>query len=482
MTIKPDILLTGATGYIGGRLLKRFEEEGIASRCMTRHPNYLQPRHKKATDIVYGDVLDPDSLSLALEGIKTAYYLIHALGSKESFEEEEALGAKNFAQAAKTAGVKKIIYLGGLASQKSSLSRHFKSRHQVGAILQESGIPVLEFRASIILGSGSLSFEMVRSLVERLPVMTVPKWVRVPAQPISIDDVLEYLMAALRFPLEESRIYEIGGSDVVSYRDLMKEYARQRGLRRLMVPVPVLSPRLSSLWLHLVTPIYARVGRRLVESIRHPSVVNDPKALTDFSIRPMGIREAISRALKNEDREFVQTHWSDSLSSYGQKKQWGGIRFKNRLVDSRAILISARPEEVFAPIQRIGGKNGWYHGNWLWRLRGWLDLLLGGVGLRRGRRDPVNIAAGDVLDFWRVELFDPPRKMVLFSEMKLPGRAWLEFEVESREGGRCEIRQTAIFDPIGLIGLLYWYAVYPLHRWIFSGMLKAISQKVESGL
>ncbi|MDX1385959.1 MAG: SDR family oxidoreductase [bacterium] len=479
MSSNPSILLTGATGYIGGRFLKRLEEKGIATRCLTRKPEYLRTHQKKNTEIFHGDVLDPDSLKPALKGVQTAYYLIHALGSKESFEEEEARGARNFARAAQAAGVEKIVYLGGLASQKSSLSKHLKSRHQVGAILQESGIPVLEFRASVILGSGSLSFEMVRSLVEKLPVMTVPKWVRVPAQPIFIEDVLDYLLAALKMPLKESRIYEIGGSDVVSYRDLMKEYARQRGLRRLMIPVPVLSPRISSLWLHLVTPIYARVGRRLIDSIRHPSVVNDPRALRDFSIKPMGIREAISRALKNEDKEFVQTHWSDSLSSYGKEKQWGGIRFKNRLVDSRTILISADPEAAFAPIQRMGGKAGWYYGNWLWQLRGWLDRLFGGVGSRRGRRDPVDLAAGDVLDFWRVELYEPPHKLVLLSEMKLPGRAWLEFEVEEKKPGQCEIRQTAIYDPIGLLGILYWYAVYPLHELIFSRMLKAIAGKIN---
>lgn len=482
MEQSPKILLTGATGYIGGRLLKVLQAQQTPVRCLARQPEYLRHEIQGSTEVIAGDVLKPETLVPALTGIHTAFYLIHALGSNRTFETQEAQGAENFARAAKEAGVKKIIYLGGLGNPDTELSPHLKSRHQVGEVLRSSGIPVLEFRASIILGSGSLSFEMVRALTERLPIMVTPQWVRTPAQPIAVEDVLRYLKAGLELDLSESRIYEIGGADVVSYREIMKEYARQRGLKRWMMPVPVLTPWLSSLWLNLVTPIYARIGRKLIESLRNPTFVHNNQALQDFEIQPMGLKEAIARALKKEDEEFVQTHWSDSLSSVGRTRQWGGVRFKNRLVDSRAIPVHATAEAAFAPIQRIGGHTGWYYANWLWRLRGFLDRLVGGVGLRRGRRDPVHLSQGDSLDFWRVEVFEPPQKLLLQAEMKLPGRAWLEFEVETKTSQDkrevCEIRQTAIFDPIGLGGLLYWYLLYPLHRMIFAGMLRNLVKQI----
>lgn len=450
-------------------------------RCLARHPHYLVNEINHNTEVIAGDVLKPKSLAPALQGIETAFYLIHALGSSHTFEVQETTGAKNFAQAAKLAGVKKIIYLGGLGDPNSELSPHLKSRHQVGEILRSSGIPVLEFRASIILGSGSLSFEMVRALTERLPVMVTPQWVRTLAQPIAVEDVLKYLQAGLKLEINESRVYEIGGADVVSYRDIMREYAHQRGLKRLMIPVPILTPWLSSLWLNLVTPIYARIGRKLIESLRNPTFVRQDQALHDFRVRPMGLREAIGRALKNEEEEFVQTHWSDSLSSVGRGVAWGGVRFRNRLVDSRSVQVKASMDEAFEPIQRIGGHTGWYYGNWLWKIRGFLDRLFGGVGLRRGRRDPVHLSPGDSLDFWRVEIFAPPHKLLLKAEMKLPGRAWLEFEVNQKGSPYiCEIRQTAIFDPVGLRGLIYWYALYPIHQFIFAGMLRNLSKHIST--
>jgi len=298
---QPEILLTGATGYIGRKLLKQIGKMGLSTRCLVRHPKSLTSPIGPDTEVAQGDVLKLESLKPAFRRIKKVFYLIHALGSKRSFEQEESIGAQNFSLAAKEAGVEKIIYLGGLASPEVSLSEHMKSRQQVGSLLRSSGIPVLEFRASVILGSGSLSFEMVRSLVEKLPVMILPQWVQVLAQPIAIKDVLNYLMAALDFPSQESGIYEIGGKDQVSYGDLMKEYAKQRGLKRIMIPVPVLTPHLSSLWLHLFTPIYARIGKRLIESIRYPSIVTDPKALRDFPIKPMGFREAMAEALKSKE-------------------------------------------------------------------------------------------------------------------------------------------------------------------------------------
>jgi hypothetical protein len=318
----------------------------------------------------------------------------------------------------------------------------------VGDLLRESGVSVLELRASIVIGSQSLSFEMIRSLVERLPVMIMPRWVQVEAQPIAVDDLLEYLVAALDVPLPESRVFEIGGADRVSYGDLMREYARQRGLRRAMIRVPVLTPRLSSLWLGLVTPLYARVGRKLIESIKHPTVVRDPSALAVFPVRPRGSREAIADAIRGEDREIADSRWYDAFSAGAVDRDWAGVRFGNRLVDSRERDVDAGPEEAFAPIRRIGGDTGWYAYDWLWRLRGFLDLLVGGVGVRRGRSAPNDPHVGDALDFWRVEAYEPGRLLRLSAEMKVPGRAWLEFEVVPRERG-ATIRQTALFDPAG---------------------------------
>jgi Protein of unknown function (DUF2867) len=347
----------------------------------------------------------------------------------------------------------------------------------VGEILRASGVQTIEFRASIVIGSGSLSFEMIRALVERLPVMITPRWVSVQAQPIAIADLVRYLLAALDLAVEGHAVFEIGGADRMSYRDIMREYARQRGLRRLMIPVPVLTPWLSSLWLGLVTPLYARVGRTLIESMRHPTVVQDASALQRFGIQPKGVREAIALALRHEDRELAETRWSDALSVAGPRRDWGGVRFGSRLVDSRVAHVGAQPAHAFAAIRRIGGATGWYYGNWLWRLRGGLDVLVGGVGMRRGRRAPESLNVGDTLDWWRVEAFEPDRRLRLAAEMKVPGRAWLEFEVDAEATGST-IRQTAIFDPVGLLGLIYWYAVYPLHHVVFAGMLRGIVKAV----
>jgi len=466
------ILITGATGYVGGRLLKKLESEGRAVRCLARRPEYLKNKIGPSTQLFQGDLLDESSLEKAMTGIETVYYLVHSMGSKGIFEEEESRSAAHFASAAKKTDIQKIIYLGGIC-HGSELSAHLKSRQQVGDILRASGIPVFEFQASIIIGSGSLSFEMIRALMERLPVMTTPTWVNVLAQPIAIEDVIQYLVAAERMPMQESQTFEIGGPDKMSYLDLMREYGRQRALKRLIIPVPVLSPGLSSLWLGLITPLYARVGRKLIESIRHETTVRNDSALRVFPIKPMSIREAIARALKNEDLDFAATRWSDALS-LSIPSNWGGVRFGNRLIDSRQCQVAAPRQDVFAVIERIGGKNGWYYADWLWQLRGFLDLLFGGIGMRRGRRDPNKLNVGDVVDFWRVERYEPGQSLRLAAEMKLPGRAWLDYEVSQTPDGCC-ITQTAIFDPIGLWGLVYWYLVWPLHQFIFSGMLREIA-------
>ena len=474
------ILLTGATGYVGGRLLHTLEAAGYRVRCLSRHPEALSQRVAPTTEVVKGDVLDAGSLAPSIVGVHTAYYLVHSMASENSFEEEDRRAAHAFAVAAHDAGVQRIIYLGGLGSG-SDLSAHLKSRQEVGRILRESGVPTIEFRAAIVIGSGSASFEMIRALVEKLPVMITPRWVNTSSQPIAIEDVIAYLMQALDIQIGGSKVFEIGGADQGSYLDLMKEYAHQRGLRRWMIPVPVLSPRLSSLWLGLVTPVYARVGRELVDSLRNETIVRDRSANDLFSIRPLGFCEALKRALANEDQNFAETRWSDAFSSLGITPRWGGTKFGRRIVDSRSERVPYSPAMAFRPIERLGGDTGWYYGNWLWRIRGLLDLMLGGAGMRRGRRDPDRLWAGDTVDFWRVEEIQRNHLLRLTAEMRLPGRAWLQFEVEP-DGSGSVIRQTAVFDPIGVLGQLYWYLLYPVHQFVFGGMLTGILRAMGKSL
>lgn len=478
------VLLTGASGYVGGRLLPRLERRGLLVRCFVRRPDFLTDRVGPKTEVVEGDVLREESLPPALEGVHTAYYMVHSMGSasREGFEAQDRLGAENFARAAVAAGVHRIVYLGGLGDEGSDLSPHLRSRHEVGRALRASGVPVVEFRASIVLGSGSLSFEMLSALVERLPAMVTPRWVRVIAQPISVDDLLAYLEAALDLEMDGSRIYEIGGAERVSYGELMREYARQRGLRRVMIPVPFLTPRLSSLWLGLVTPLYARVGRDLIESICHETVVRDARALRDFAIEPIGVGAAIASVLADEDREFAETRWSEVIAAGSPERRllggYGGVRRGRRLVDSREREVEVPPAAAFVPIRRIGGEVGWYAFDWLWELRAFVELLVGGVGMRRGRRDPEYLRVGDDVDWWRVETYEPERLVRLRAEMKLPGRSWLEFEVRPTNRGSA-VRQTTVFDPKGLLGLLYWYSVYPLHAAVFRGMLAGVVRAAQ---
>jgi uncharacterized protein YbjT (DUF2867 family) len=467
------ILLTGATGYVGGRLLRALEERGERVRCLSRRPELLAPRVAETTEVVAGDVLRPETVVAALDGVETVYYLVHSMGSSRPFAQADRDAALAFARAAREAGVRRIVYLGGLG--RGRLSTHLASRQEVGAILRASGVPAIELRASIVIGSGSASFEMIRALVDRLPMMVTPRWVRSLAQPIAIEDVISYLLACLDREPEGGELFEIGGADAVSYLELMREYARQRGLRRTMIPVPVLTPRLSSLWLGLVTPVYAGIGRKLVDSLRNDTVVTDARALEVFDVAPMGATEAIARALAHEDHVFAETRWSDEAFA---SPSYGGERYGSRLVDRRTVTVSAAPAAAFGPIQRIGGETGWYYGAWLWRLRGTLDLVLGGPGLRRGRRNPLRVSAGDTIDFWRVDQFEQDRLLRLAAEMRVPGRAWLQFEVEPQSGGGSRVTQTAIFDPAGLFGLAYWYSLWPLHGLIFGGMLRNITQAI----
>lgn len=477
------ILIAGASGYIGSRLVKVLHENHHSIRCGARIPEFLRSRVPADVEVVTLDCLDPQTVTEALRDVDHAYYLIHSLGANQGqhFEDLEYQCAMNFASAAKANNVRKIIYLGGLGNSSTELSEHLRSRQKVGQILSSTGVAVLEFRASIILGAGSLSFEMVRALCERLPVMICPKWVKTKAQPIGVWSVLQYLLKAVNYHAEGHEVVEIGGSEQVSYLQIMQEYCRQRGLRRRFIPVPFLTPTISSLWLGLVTPLYARVGRKLIDSLKNPTILTNDDANRKFpDVTIEDLQSAVAETISKEEHETRQIRWSDAIGSKGLRRQWAGVRFGNRIVDSHSLEVTAdSQEEAFTPIRRIGGKNGWYYANFLWRLRGFLDLLVGGVGIRRGRPDAEHLVLGDTLDWWRVEAYEPGQLLRLYAEMKTPGRAWLEFRICKITDQRYRITQTAIFDPIGLGGLLYWYSLYPLHGIIFRGMLRNMRSQIR---
>ena len=409
------------------------------------------------------------------EGVDVAYYLVHSIGGKRDFEDLDRRAAANFARAAKSAGVRQIIYLGGLGHERD-LSAHLASRHEVGALLRRSGIPLIELRASIVIGSGSASFETVRALVEQLPVIIAPRWIRTLAQPIAIEDVIDYLAAAIELGPRDAT-YEIGGSDRVTYADVMSAYARRRRLHRRVVPTRLVTPAASRVALGLLTPVYGPVAAAMVDSLRNETTADTRDARDAFAIEPRGVDAAIERALANEDEDFAQTRWSDALPAQPPRR-WGGVGIGRRLVTTRSLRTPCEASEAFAPIQRIGGRCGWYAADWFWRARGLLDTLRGGVGLRRGRRDPYDLRVGDTVDFWRVERFESDATLSLAAEMKIPGRLWLQFEVTPNGSGSL-IRQTTIFDPAGYVGLAYWYLLYPVHHRVFGSMLRAIGSRLS---
>lgn len=471
------VLVTGATGYVGGRLLHRLEaSHHHRVRCLTRRPQLLSGRTGGETEVVSGDVLDPTSLRSAMDGVETAYYLIHSMESSARFEALDRAAARNFAEAARSAGVGRIIYLGGLGSG-DRLSPHLASRQEVGAILRSSGVPTIEFRASIVIGSGSASYELVRALVETFPLVIAPPWVETGAQPIAIEDVLEYLVAALAWEKAPSAVFEIGSAEPVSYAEIIREYARQRGLRRRVLHSSLLTPRVSRFVLGLITPVYGQVAGALVEGLRNETIVHSSAALGAFTVRPRGLEGAIKRTLVNEDLEFAETRWSDALGSR-RPTRLAPTSFGRRLISSRVVRVDATVADAFGSIQRIGGETGWYAGNWFWRARGLLDTLRGGVGFRRGRRDPVDLRVGDTIDFWRVETFEAGRRLRLAAEMKIPGRLWLQFEIDPGDAGEVQIRQTTVFDPAGYLGLGYWYVLCPVHQLVFGRMLRGIARAV----
>lgn len=476
---KPLILVTGATGYIGGRLVPRLLAAGHRVRCLARNPGRLAGRHWPGADVVKGDVSDPVSLASALSGVSQAYYLVHAMGEDSpDFRGRDLRHALTFAAACAKAGVRRIIYLGGLGDPTHHRSDHLASRQEVGAALASFGLPVLEFRAAVIVGSGSASFEMVRHLTERLPIMITPRWVNTRCQPIGVRDVLAYLTEALEHP-EVEGIFEIGGKDVLDYRTMMLGYAEAQGLRRIIVPMNVPFPILSVLWVDLVTPIPMALAGRLVEGMTTEVVVRDPRALEVFRVQPMAYREALALALQRLDEDAVETTWASSLAGEPEGPALGS--HEGLLLERHSRHVKAPPHIVFQTFCALGGGNGWPAGNWLWQMRGLMDRAVGGLGMRLGRRHPRELRVGDPVDFWRVEALEPDRLLRLRSEMRLDGHAWLQFTVWP-EGAGSRLEQTAFFEPHGLLGLLYWYSVLPFHLFVFPGMIRAIKKRAESGV
>ena len=474
------VLVTGATGYIGGRLVGRLRGLGARVRCVTRDLRRLDGRRWPGVELVQGDLADENAARQALDDIDVAYYLVHSMSSGQAFPERDRQIAQTFAVAARQAGVRRIVYLGGLGDETQNLSDHLISRHEVGRILAAGGVPVIEFRAAIIVGSGSVSFEMIRHLTERLPVMITPRWVDSRCQPIGVRNVLEYLVEALDHPDAEG-IYEIGGSDVLSYRQMMVEYARVRGLRRLIFAFPVPHPEWSSRFVDLVTPIPHAIAQPLVASMHTDMMVWNDRALREFNVRPMGYRAALELALTRVASEEVETTWASSLASFSTDESPGRqlAIHEGMLFERHRTRCSASPEAVFDVVCALGGDGGWPAGNALWQIRGLIDRIFGGVGMRRGRRHPRQLRIGEPVDFWRVEALEPPHLLRLRAEMKLPGTAWLQFEVLP-DGDGARIEQTAFFDPHGLPGYLYWYTFLPFHRFLFPGLIRAVRRTAET--
>ena len=471
------IAIAGATGYIGGRLAPQLLEHGYAVRCLVRSPGKLEGRDWAAderVEIRKADLADAPSLTLELKGCDAAFYLVHSMMSAggEYAEHDQAL-ALSFARAAHDAGVARIIYLGGLGETGAGLSEHLSSRRNVETALASTGVPVTVLRAAMIIGSGSASFEILRYLVHRLPVMITPKWVSTPCQPIAVRNVLAYLVGVLPAPETIGEVFDIGGSETLCYSDIMRVMAEELGLpRRWIIPVPVLTPRLSSYWIHLVTPLSNRIAIPLAEGLKNPVVCRENRITRLIPQNLLSVRGAIHAALSRVAAHHVETNWSMAGPMPGDPDWAGGTLFR----DSREIAVVAPDWAAFRAVCRLGGSHGWYAANWLWNVRGWLDRLAGGPGLRRGRRDPDALAYGEALDFWRVTGFERNRLLSLRAEMRLPGEALLEFRIEPKGTGGCTLRQTALFQPRGLSGLAYWYAVLPLHHVVFRGMLAGIQR------
>lgn len=483
MSDKQLVLVTGATGYVGGRLVPRLIEAGYRVRVLVRDATRLQGRPwGEQVEVVQGDILHAQTIPPAMAGVTVAYYLVHSMSRAVDFPQRDLVAAHNFGTAARDAGVQRIIYLGGMGDPQSSLSKHLRSRQETGAILREAGIPVTEFRAATIIGSGSVSFEIIRYLTERLPVLLSPRWVFTPAQPIGIRDVLSYLIAALEVPESVGQIIEIGGANVLTYMDMIMGYAHARGLHRVLLPVPIMTTSLSARLVHWLTPIPFSIAYPLIEGLRNKVVVRDNLARRLFpDILPMHYGTALELALMRLQTGRVETMWSDALvTSQGDEPPVRLASQEGIVLERRQQVVEASPEDVFKVFSGLGGERGWLYADWTWHWRGRIDRIIGGVGFRRGRRHPDEILVGEALDFWRVEEVVPNRLLRLRAEMKVPGRAWLQFEARPLWDGKTRLTQVAYFVPKGLAGLLYWYMLYPVHRVIFSGLIRAITRRAEA--
>ncbi len=481
-----SVLVTGATGYVGGRLVPCLLREGYSVSCFVRDADRLraQPWGDKV-DVIEGDALQADTVPPAMQGIDAVYYLIHSLGAgEESFAERDRQAAKNVRTAAEDANVSRLIYLGGMRPKGARQSKHLQSRIETGDVLRDGSIPVTEFRAAQIVGSGSLSFELVRYLTERVPLMICPRWVQTPTQPIAVRNVLQYLIAALERPDSAGEIVEIGGSDVLTYAEMFQIYAAVRGLRRRVVNVPFLTPRLSSHWVGLVTPVPNSIARPLIEGLDNEVVVDDPqKARRLFpDVEPIAFEAAVRLALRRVESDELPTVWNSAVSSAPQPSDQTTLDMTEGLYrEVRSVTVDASPHATFDALCRLGGDTGWLYGDALWRLRGWIDQLVGGVGFRQGRRHHAHLRVGDAVDFWRVEALNEDRLLRLRAEMQLPGRAWLQFDVTAADddSSRTQINQTVFFEPKGLLGTLYWNLVRPLHGLLFAGQLRALQSWIE---
>ena len=466
------VLVTGATGYIGGRLISDLLEKGIEVRVLVRDASRIEGRSWLGkVEICVGDLLKPQTLPAALEGIDTAYYLVHSMYGGKDYAEKDREAANNFVQAGQN--LKHVIYLGGLLPEAKEISNHLKSRSEVGEILR-AGLPTTEFRAGPIIGSGSASFEMVRYLTERLPVMVAPKWIHHQVQPIAVRDVMRYLVRALE--TQYKGVIDIG-SDILTFKEMMDGYAQVRGFTRRIITVPVLAPKLAAIWVGLVTPISNSLAVPLIEGVIHPITGDTTKALDVFpEIRPLPYIESVERALSHVIDGDVETRWSGALSTEStySVSEWRGL-----VTERRSIHIdNIKPEDVFNSFTSLGGEKGWLVWEWAWEIRGLIDRFMGGPGLRRGRRHPTELLPGEAVDFWRVEEIERPETLRLRAEMKVPGRAWLEWQAMP-EGDGTRLVQTALFEPSGLWGVLYWRALYPIHSFIFDDMIRAIAKDAQ---
>ncbi len=479
------VLVTGASGYVGGRLIPRLLDAGHTVRVLARDPARLQGRPwLERVQVFRGDALEMESLLPALEGVSAAYYLIHGMQGGIVNAERDMTAARNFAAAAERANIERIIYLGELVDPTARLSPYLRSRHETGYILRQGRVPVTEFRAGMIIGSGSALFEMVRYLSEREPVLVCPRWFFSKAQPIAIRNVLDYLVGALIQPKSIGKMIEIGGATRLTYADMLLEYAKLRGLKRLLIPTPVYAPHLSAYWVHLVTPVTYNAVLPLIEGLHADSVVNDNLAKWLFPyIELLNFETAVRFALKKIEAGDIESSWSDALvTSAGDIQPYRFAVMEGMFVEKRQRLVDLPAESVFRSFTGIGGARGWLYMDWAWGIRGWMDKIVGGVGLRRGRRHPDEIWVGESLDFWRVESVTPDRCMRLRAEMKLPGKAWLEFQAVPQEDGRTLLTTSAYFDPHGLFGFLYWYAMWPFHKFIFDGLTNKIAERARQFL